>query len=363
MSAWKTIVQHEFLDKNLGNFNASEGALQTSSPAPRIESVSSGGNTLYLVQHDTWMKYIPKTTMNNVIGIQIKCKVRVPHNNAHRILDMFDLGQFKVRMVLHSHNTGKSLEVSYGTLHATIVNYPGNDLNYYGLEILWQTNGQLRIFINGQLELFRNDFGANTQTTIAKVNIGINDDFTGSIAHAAFFISYLNVKALKEFDAASEILHHFPVKCPPTIPRKCLGNLLQRQQKIATVLRKFMAQFSQKHTRNWNEMNDNGEPFSGVAKTAHAKAVKCGIALKKAFEKPANSTAKEFYTAFEEFLLYLKQHSPESYTQMLKKAIELTKPDPQCEEYKNAVYAQLDAATKYKLGLLEEAMKIITSTN
>ncbi len=363
MAAWKTIVQHEFLDKNLENFNASEGTLQTSSPPPRIYSYgTSGGNTLWLKQESSWMKYTPKETIINVIGIQVRCKVRTPHLITIPTLEMFDLGQFKVGMVFHSHNTGKSLEVRYGDQLVTIVNYPSNDLDYFDLEILWLPNGQLRILINGQLELFRNDFGTNTKTTIAKVGIGINPDFVGPIYHAPFFISYVNIKALKELDAASEVLHYFPVKCPPAIPGKCLRKMLDRQNKIAMLFREFMARFSQKHTQNWDEMNDNEQPVSDVAKKAHIKAVKCGMAAKKAFEKPGAGTAKKFYTAFEEFLLYLKQYLPEPYTDMLKKAIEMLKPDPECEDDKNAYYAQLDAATKYKLGLLEEAMKIIIST-
>ncbi|HDZ03413.1 hypothetical protein LCGC14_0785660 [marine sediment metagenome] len=287
MTAWKTILQHEFLDNNLRNFNSTEGILQTSNFPPRIQSdIPSGVNTLHLQQNRNWMKYIPKETIGNVIGIQIKCKLRIPHKNEIVTLEMFDLGQFKVNMVIHSHNTGKSLEVRYGGHLATIVNYPSNDTDYFGLEILWLPNGQLRIMINGQLELFRNNFGLNTRTTISKVNIGFDEEFVGPIKPHSYFINYLNIKVLREFDSSSEILDYFPSsKCPPKIPPRCLKKMLGRQSRITLIIRDFMAQFSKKYTNNWDEMNDNGEPISNVAKQAHIKAMQCGIAFKNAFEE------------------------------------------------------------------------------
>ncbi len=364
MPAWKTIFQHKFLDKNLRNFNASEGTLQTSNFPPRIQpDVPSGENTLHLQQNKNWMKYIPKETILNVVGIQLKCKLQMPHKNDIATLEMFDLGQFKVNMVIHSHNTGKSLEVRYGGHLATIVNYPANDTDYFGLEILWLPNGQLRIMINGKLELFRNNFGAHTKTTVSKVNIGFDEEFVGPIKPLSYFINYLNIKVLREFDASSEILDYFPVsKCPPKIPPRCLKKMLNRQHRVTFILRDFMAQFSQKHTKNWDEMNNNGEPFSNVAKQAHQKAVDCAIAFKNAFEEPSTETAKEFYVSFKEFLLFLKQNLPILYNQMLAKVCGILEPDPECDAYKNTYYAQLDMASKYNLDLLEEAMNIILST-
>ena len=364
MPAWKTMLQHEFLDKNLRNFNASEGTLQTSNFPPRIQSdIPSGVNTLHLQQNRNWMKYIPKATIGNVIGIQIKCKLRMPHKNEIATLEMFDLGQFKVNMVIHSHNTGKSLEVRYGGHLATIVNYPANDTDYFDLEVLWLPNGQLRIFINGQLELFRNNFGTNTKTTVSKVTIGLDEEFVGPIKPLSYFINYLNIKMLREFDAASEILDYFPSsKCPPKIPPRCLKKILNRQYKVTFILRKFMAQFSQKHTKNWDEINSNPEPISHVAKQAHLKAMQCGIAFKNALEEPGTETAKEFYTLFEEFLLLLQNNLPKLYAQLLERVCRILDPDPECEEYRNAYYAQLDITSRYNLDLLEEAMNIILLT-
>ena len=364
MPAWKTIVQHEFLDKNLRNFNASEGTIQTSDLPPRIQAdVPSGVNTLHLQQNKSWMKFIPKETIGNVIGIQIKCNLRMPHKNEIATLEMFDLGQFKVNMVIHSHNTGKSLEVRYGGHLATIVNYPANDTDYFGLEIQWLPNGQLRIMINGQLMLFRNNFGTNTKTTISKVNIGFDEEFVGPIKPLSYFINYLNIKVLREFDSSAEILDYFPSsECPPKIPPRCLKKLLSRQFRITFVLRTFMAQFSQKFTKNWDEMNDNGQPISNVAKQAHLKAMQCAMAFKNALEEHNSETAKEFYLLFEEFLLLLKQKLPKLYAQMLDKVCRISDSDPECDEYKNTYYAQLDMASKYNIDLLEEAMKIIVST-
>ncbi|KKN28267.1 hypothetical protein LCGC14_0855990 [marine sediment metagenome] len=47
---------------------------------------------------------------------------------------------------------------------------------------------------------------------------------------------------------------------------------------------------------------------------------------------------------------------------MLEKVCRILDPDPECDQYKNTYYAQLDMASKYNLDVLEQAMNIILST-
>ncbi len=363
MPAWKTLLVHEFLDKNLRNFNSISGELTTSSVPPTIKSdIPSGINVLNIQQDRRWMKFNLGETLSQVIGVQIKCGLRMPHKNVHLSLDMINLGQFKVNMVIHSHNTGKSLEVRLGGHLATIVNYPSNDVDYYDLEILWLPNGQLRVFVNGELQLFRNDFAPNMKILVQTINIGIDEEQEQGLPFD-YFIKYLNVKILKEFDAIAQVLDFLPLpKCPPTIPPQCLKSMLNRHAKINRMIRDFMQQFSKKHTSNWDKSDNGPTPISHVAKQAHAKARACGIAFKRASEEHSQETAHSFLNSLEKFLVFLRQHLPAKYEQMLEKIVKTTTPDPECEKFRETYLNQLDSASKYMIDLLEEAMNIILNT-
>ncbi len=401
---------HKFPDSNLTNYHSTSGQFETSPVPPTMVADAMRNYSVRINHNKNWFRFIPADDLNDVIGVSLKGNLKVPHINrqffeAHPVtqpqepeeaprgggrlgrigagprpirglppigfllgmITLIDLDQFKVDVSFDTVRTGKHLKVSIGENFDTkyAVDLPKSDTLFFDLEIRWLPNGQLKVWIDQKLVLFKNDFALGRIINVSEIVVGrgVPPEFD-HLDSVMYDFTLLKVKVLQKDSATvtlAEAIPH-PVKAPK-IPDECIARFRRNQVMVTYELRNFMAAFSQKYTKNW-QSGDSSIAITMIAKDAHLKAKAMGLVFVAFLNDPDQTNANTLLLRLRDFLIVMKTNMPQEYNALIHRlTVNTIKENNLCKEYRQVYFDHLDIRSKLIYSFFQDADKLIREPN
>jgi len=372
MSVWKSIFLHEFLDDDLLNFIATDGTLITSPFLPVMTRHGNQPSTFAAqIMHDKWFRFELAEPFEKVIGIDVTFSISIPINNISigpGAQQLISIGQlFYIRVIKGPNNPGHTSSPAWLQVISEVGQSPGTFApfiyekeKFSNLRINWRTSGQLRIWYNGKLVAFYNNFAAQQKFNIGHIVIGHPEDNVISTDYVE--MSHIYLKLLREDDALRRVAKEFPVQyCEDPRLERCTKMLQAKQLEIMDLFRSFMSKFIRKTTAaSWQADNEGPEsPFTKEANIAHEVATKSFLSFLKFLKEPSDINRKHFLNLIGQFFNILFTTAPDEYAAFLKKLEQYQYVDAECRKYAGQIFDQNRAKLEPIQQLIIEMYQLI----
>lgn len=332
----RPILIHEFLDSRLDNILGDPGTLRSSSPPPAI--LRANGCT---VGRGVWFAYDLEKQRQNVIAIEIDCRVHLPGAGDGLVLPLVELpGAFEVALRFNDpvivetvdgrQFTRTRLRVRFGAREVVANNVLFPFDAPLRLGVRWLTSGQLWLIVDGQPARYEPSIAPNARLTLSAIAIGTSSLQTDR--QTRFFMSYLSVRILQDDDSARQVLAELPsLGSGDPEHLRCARLVRVYQRDIVSELRKFMRKFVVSTTASWQKTNQSQSPdFKDAATIAHIEAMSALTAFMEVLRKGDNAGVAEYFAHVEVLLGQLSDELPDAFRELVDNVERIPRPPQRC---------------------------------
>lgn len=333
---WHTLLQHEFLDRSLGNIIGAPGKLVSSNPAPLVPPPPNVGPTIL---PGKWFGVDFDKNIEKVIGLDIKLLLHAPANTGLLPLCQIE-GAMNVEFAWESPRrrgmvNGElivfgDLRVKVGTEVFVIHSVGLPHRRSIELHVNWHTSGQCRIELDGQLIAY--DPALSPGQSFDTPGVRLGDPTSPPQLRPRHRLHQVLVRAIREEDSVTEILLELAADLPG-IPdsTRCRIEVERYLQSIVGVLRSFMRGFTQQETQQWNKADGGGsKPFNQSAAEAHKVSMSAFLSAMEFLTKGGEEHKAEYLAGIREFFEILHASRPTEFQQMLQDLDHLQRPSQRC---------------------------------
>lgn len=334
--AWHTLLQHNFLDRNLGNFIGAPSKLVSSEPAPLVNPSLGVGTT---IKPGKWFGVDFDKDIEKIIGLDIKLQLHAPANTGLLPLCRIE-GSMSVEFIWESPHRSEMINgelVAFGDLRlkvgAEVFIVRGVGLPHrrsIELHINWHTSGQFRVELAGQLIAYDPMISPGQSFSTRGIRLG---DPTGQPQlRPRHMLHQVLVRAIREEDSIAEILWELAADSPE-IPdsERCRIEVERYLQSIVAIFRNFMRGFTQQETVQWNKADGGGAmPFSRSAVEAHEVSKKAFLSAMEFLTRGGEEYKTLYLERIRRFFEILNASRPVEYKQVLRDLDNLQRPSQAC---------------------------------
>ncbi|MCP4470120.1 MAG: malate synthase [Gammaproteobacteria bacterium] len=361
---WHTLLQHEFLDRNLGNIIGAPGKLVSSNLAPLVHPSSGRGTT---IAPGMWFGVNFDEIVKKVIGFDIKLLLHAPANTG--LLPLCQIvGAMNVEFVWESPSHSEMVNgelVAFGDLRVKVgtevfvihsVGLPHR--RSIELHVNWHTSGQCRIELDGQLIAY--DPTLSPGQSFATQGIRLGDPISSPQLRPRHMLHQVLVRAIREEDSVTEILWELAADLPE-IPdsERCRIEVERHLQSIVGILRSFMRGFTQQETQQWNKADGgSAKPFSQSAAEAHKVSMSAFLSAMEFLTRGGEVHKADYLADIRRFFELLHASRPTEFQQMLQDLDNLQRPSQRCLDYAAAWASENEKRVSSLVALANETIQI-----
>jgi hypothetical protein len=323
LAMWRSVFQHEFPDRSIGNYQSIDGAISSASEAMLLETdPATGRRSLPLLAGETF-EFAPAHPLRDIIGVSMRARLKGSVSGfvstaTFRLSAGIDLDLLIRKPVFgQSKPTDASVRVQSG--HVAFPSSVPALGRFVDVRLDWHTSGQVRLSADGRLVAYHNNVDAGRVLQLDRVTFGLPFPEPEEFHRLSrrFSVNRVFVRALARPDTLGAFTQFLP-KPEPTaddLLRKCrfiaTGNVL----KTVDRLRAFMAEAHQALTQPWTAPDGPpAGPFQQQAIDAHLLATAAGGALVDMMRRGDYSDPAAFLDPFEKFLRILYDTLPTQFT-------------------------------------------------
>jgi hypothetical protein len=214
------------------------------------------------------------------------------------------------------------LDVRVGTTTATVLGLTFRarfglvQVERRQLQVRWTTNGQLHVFLDGQLVAYENAASAGFSFNLVRWSIGDVVKPMTAVLHAA--VSNVRVVELREDSAVDSFGEAIDPKTVPPIGDRCVKVTQTAVQQHLREARALMAKFTQSQTRHWRP-SDGGSPFEPTAIVVHEAGTRAGVALRRYLREGTDETREAVLVQLRKLLPALAADQPAAFKALASK--------------------------------------------
>ena len=182
-------------------------------------------------------------------------------------------------------------------------------------QVRWTTNGQLHVFLDGQLVAYENAAKAGLSFGLARVSVGDVDRPITAVLNAT--VTNVRVIELREENALDSFGEQLDPRYVPEVSDRC-GKVAQATlQQHLRAARALMARFNLSQTSAWRQP-DGGTPFKPAALAVHDSGGKAGVAMGRYLRDGTAEARKDVLTHLKEILTALAADQPGAFNALLE---------------------------------------------
>ena len=181
-------------------------------------------------------------------------------------------------------------------------------------QMRWTTNGQLHVFLDGQLIAYENAAKPGFSFGLARVSVGDVDRPLTAILNAS--VTNVRVIELREESALDSFGEQLDPGYVPEVSDRC-GKVAQATlQQHLRAARALMARFNLSQTSAWRQPA-GGTPFKPASLAVHDAGGKAGVALRRYLRDGTAEARNDVLTHLEEVLTALAADQPDAFKALL----------------------------------------------
>ena len=183
------------------------------------------------------------------------------------------------------------------------------------LQVRWTTNGQLHVFLDGQLVAYENAAAAGFSFNLVRWSVGDVVKPMTAVLHAA--VSNVRLVELREESAVDS----FGEALDPDVPEisdRCVKVTQTTLQQHLREARALMARFNQSQTRSWRPA-DGGTPFKPAAIAVHEAGSRAGVALGRYLREGTDEAREQVVAQLRTLLPALAADQPAAFKALASK--------------------------------------------
>lgn len=181
-------------------------------------------------------------------------------------------------------------------------------------QMRWTTNGQLQVFLDGQLIAYENAAKPGLSFGLARVSVGDVDRPMTAILNAT--VTNVRVIELREESALDSFGEQLDPGYVPEVSDRC-GKVAQATlQQHLRAARALMARFNLSQTSAWRQP-DGGTPFKPAALAVHDAGGKAGVAMGRYLRDGTAEARNDVLTHLKEVLTALAADQPDAFKALL----------------------------------------------
>ena len=320
---WRSVFQHEFPDRSIGNYQSIDGAISSASEAMLLETdPATGRRSLPLLAGETF-EFAPAHPLRDIIGVSMRARLKGSVSGfvstaTFRLSAGIDL-DLLIRKPVFGSSKPTDASVRVESSHVAFPSSVPALGRFVDVRLDWHTSGQVRLWADGRLVAYLNNVSAGRVLQLDRVTFGLPFPEPEEFHRLSrrFSVNRVFVRALARPDTLGAFTQFLP-KPEPTaddLLRKCrfiaTGNVL----KTVDRLRAFMAEAHQALTQPWTALDGPpAGPFQQQAIDAHLLATAAGGALVDMMRRGDYSDPAAFLDPFEKFLRILYDTLPTQFT-------------------------------------------------
>lgn len=184
------------------------------------------------------------------------------------------------------------------------------------LQVRWTTNGQLHVFLDGQLVAYENVATAGFSFNLVRWSVGDVVKPMTAVLHAA--VSNVRVVELREESAVDSFGEALDPDEVPEISDRCVKVIQTTLQQHLREARALMARFNQSQTRSWRP-SDGGTPFKPAAIAVHEAGSRAGVALGRYLREGTDEAREQVVSQLRTILPALAADQPAAFKALASK--------------------------------------------
>jgi hypothetical protein len=213
------------------------------------------------------------------------------------------------------------LDVRVGTTTATVqgltfrARFGIQPVERRQLQVRWTTNGQLHVFLDGQLVAYENNAAPGFSFNLVRWSVGDVVKPMLPVLHGA--VSNVRVVELREDSAVDS----FGEAIDPEVPEigdRCVKVIQTTVQQHLREARALMARFTQSQTRHWRP-SDGGSPFKPAAIVVHEAGGRAGVALGRYLREGTDDAREQVLVQLRKLLPALAADQPDAFKALVSK--------------------------------------------
>lgn len=178
------------------------------------------------------------------------------------------------------------------------------------LQVRWTTNGQLHVFLDGQLVAYEPAASPGVSFNLTRWSLGDVDRPMTAVLFAA--ITHARVVELREDSAIDSLGEALDPEQLPEIDARCVKVAQATVQQHLRAARALMARFNQSRTAPWRAA-DGGSPFTPAAVLVHEAGGRAGVALNRYLQDGTDASRDEVVSHLRKVLTALASDQPEAF--------------------------------------------------
>jgi hypothetical protein len=303
---WLTVLDHRFIDRNVTNCRHIDGSFGLSTPPPQViretfpDGVIAYHGRFYDSWPGSWLQFTLATPLNEVIGAEVRVKIRQDDRFPARGVVYFVFGGNWMLAVRNGQ-----LEASLDNIRTSWPGYPNIPGEWFDIRWSWRLTGQSILTFNGEMVAVRPDVSPGRTHNLAYLVLGSIPTesfpgflFRGDIAH--FRVSVLTrERAEKALDAAAPISPAGSERLEP-----CREEINARVRALIQLFRGLMQSIISQQTKAWVR-EDGGSPITRDGTRLHKLAQQAAGAMVQYMTTGNDKALEDFRSHLDQFLKLL----------------------------------------------------------
>jgi hypothetical protein len=294
-----------------GTLTIQTGPVFTSSTGSHGFGIGSGRN----------LTYRPTAALNGIIGLDVSMELGILRlvEGQPIVLWSTDGASADVTPMAPAAPDGRTpcrLTVRVGNAAANIDGVrlrrrSGNQAApRHRLQVRWTTNGQLHLFVDGQLAAYENAAAPGFSFGLARWSVGNVDGTMTGLLDAS--VTGVRVVELREESAAESFGEALDPLALPEIGDRCLKVTHTTVHRHLREARALMARFNQSQTAPWRAA-DGGSPFTPAAVAVHQAGGRAGVALGRYLREGTDAAREQVVTDLGKVLTAIAADQPDAF--------------------------------------------------
>ena len=312
---WRSVLLHEFRDRNIRSVQALPGSVIAASPA------LAPADGMVSVRPGRGFQYRLADPLTEVVGVSCRVRFRFPFQgttNAARLVAL----QPSFELFVHGTTHGViRVRARVGQAVVELADPFITDPAFMDLRFDWHTTGQAFLRVDNELVGYQNQYMPGGRFQVTDVAFGLLD-VDPAIPTPRYDLAKVFIRALARIDTTAALSRDLPIVdvAPTDQFARCRQIILKNAMARLDDLRAFMGLVHQTLSQPWSA-GDQGDPFTEPAIKAHALALTCGSEMHRMMRAQTFTDAAVFLSSFSDLLRILRDARPDQFGQLTDRLV------------------------------------------